>query len=279
LGNFRINFLKPFAPISQARWMGKLIYILKKYLLRNNLELEDDELGKMRLFLCFAIQFYVFRFLESPLSIESAKNDLDFLKVLQRTVTLEGIKRVGNQKRGRPMKGAKKPAILTLTTISDIAKVALDKMLEHTWYLSEENVGFAFFDERISTNERNEMVKNLKNGDYKFKIEHEMLVIKYDQIASLRIPDLVSKKTQAFFEILQINTSFFQKDAADWATDENYCNARDFVRQIHVVNDVAERGIGLIKGVLDTFAGKKEEDLQGRFLTVFYDRKDDSVLK
>lgn len=62
LGKLSPRFLKPLGPVSNARWMGKLILIFKKYLLRDHVDLDAIILDKIKLFLSFALEFYILHF-------------------------------------------------------------------------------------------------------------------------------------------------------------------------------------------------------------------------
>lgn len=242
LGKLVPRSLKPIGPVSNARWMGKLIFGFKQYLLRNHIDLQDTILEKLRLFLCFAVKLYVLPFLKSPLAIKSVKNDIDWMKELHREITPEDLQAPSTRaKRGpkpknktgvatvetvtAPRKRGRKPknktgvafvktvttrrkrgpkpknktdTVETVTTcakscatpmnkatetnteetveanfstISQLARIALDKLLDHTWFLHEENVAFAFFDDRIPDYERKEMVENLKREKHQFTIK------------------------------------------------------------------------------------------------------------
>ena len=119
------------------------------------------------------------------------------------------------------------------------------------------------------------MVEKLERDEHNFNIVSNQVRLKYNDIEDLRVCDFVTKHTLFFFRNLQIDTSFLAKSVTDWPADNSYIKAKNFVKKIHVVNDVAERGIALVKTVLNDYKGEREDDFQGRLLTVFYNRKDD----
>jgi hypothetical protein len=50
-----------------------------------------------------------------------------------------------------------------------------------------------------------------------------------------------------FFERFKINTDFLTTDPSKWDGDENFNKSTAIVNNINVVNDIAERGVKLIK--------------------------------
>lgn len=53
LGKLSPRNLKPLGPLSNARWMGKLIFVFKKYLLRDFIDLDKKEAGQDKVVPCF----------------------------------------------------------------------------------------------------------------------------------------------------------------------------------------------------------------------------------
>lgn len=49
-----------------------------------------------------------------------------------------------------------------------MSKVAIKKFLGHLWYLSEELVAFAFFDDEVSVETKRKMVNALNNEGLKY---------------------------------------------------------------------------------------------------------------
>lgn len=61
-------------------------------------------------------------------------------------------------------------------TNKNISEAALKTFFMHLWYLSEVNIGFAFFDDDINTSTKKKMVNNLKKklSGEKNRIRHQI---------------------------------------------------------------------------------------------------------
>ena len=58
--------------------------------------------------------------------------------------------------------------------------------------------------------------------------------------------DFVTYNTKRFFKITGISAEFLDKDPKNWEEDSDFCGVMKIVKQIKVVNDLAERGVALI---------------------------------
>lgn len=130
-----------------------------------------------------------------------------------------------------------------------LSKKALTKFLGHLWYLSEELVALAFFDDEVSVERKRKMVIALadESPDYSPK----RIIIDLSHIHEKNIEDFVSSNTLRFFRILGISSAFLQKDPLLWEEDEEYTTSREIVRSMRVVNDIAERGVALIEETIN----------------------------
>ena len=75
----------------------------------------------------------------------------------------------------------------------------------------------------------------------------------------LTIENLVGSTTYMFFEVLQLDSSFFRKDPDLWVCDPAFKAANEFIRYIQVTNDVAERGIARITKYVNSITEAPEE--------------------
>lgn len=57
----------------------------------------------------------------------------------------------------------------------------------------------------------------------------------------------VSGKTLNVFKRFNISLAFLQLDPKNWETNKGYSEAINFVNEMHVVNDTAERGVKLME--------------------------------
>ena len=93
-----------------ARWMSKVLYVLKIAMLKTHFVKDIGKIQSLALFYCV---FYSKAWLTCMAPAEAPSQDLAFIKSLERVCSAKGTWPVAFQQ---------------------IAKAALDKMLNHTWY-------------------------------------------------------------------------------------------------------------------------------------------------
>ncbi|CAH0561738.1 unnamed protein product [Brassicogethes aeneus] len=125
--------------LHQARWMAKAIYALKIVLFTTQLNIPQRELNGMKQVAHFVSLIYVRFWHEAIVSRWAPKNDLDMLQ------------------------------LLSTYPDANVRKSALTVARRHLWYLSETNVGLAFFDERITHAVKENMTKYLETKPAKKK--------------------------------------------------------------------------------------------------------------
>nr|XP_047146815.1 uncharacterized protein LOC124819345 [Hydra vulgaris] len=209
-----VRFMKPGA-MHRARFMSRLIYSMKIFIFRNSgFHLTDCELNGLKDLCVFAVKFYIRGWFSSRLGISAPKNDLLLCKEL-------------------------------LASGNCTSLAALKKLKGHLWYLSEVLVGFSFFDDSISVEDKRKMVKALDNPGVQEPAKRISLL---DQdIGEKEIPDFVTTNTKKFFSALNISTSFFDEDPAIWRDLPAFTEAQTFVGKLRVTNDTAEQGVALIQ--------------------------------
>ncbi|CAH0562819.1 unnamed protein product [Brassicogethes aeneus] len=214
--NKRISFRAP-AGLHRARWMAKSIYCLKIFMFRDQFKLTKNELKAITEICVFVVTIYVRCWFQAPVATSAPRNDLWLLKNLKK---FENINKA-------------------------MSKKALTKFLGHLWYLSEELVALAFFDEEVSLEIKQKMViaLNEEGPDYSPK----RITLDLSHIEEKNIEDFVTSNTLRFFRILGIPSAFLQKEPRLWEEDEDYKASREIVRSMRVVNDIAERGVALIE--------------------------------
>lgn len=228
-----INFKKPGAD-SHARWLSKAIYSLKMFMFRNSFKMSSRDLKGLREICIFIILFYIKAWFTAPSAIQAPQSDLILLQELIQYRQKNSI----------------------------IADAALSKLNNHLWYLSHQTVALAFFDENISIEIKKKMVLTLKCEDSFHNVDEKRLAIKateYDTLCDKDISHFVSKRTLSFFEHFDINTEFLSTDPQNWERDDSFKTARNLVKNLKVVNDVAERGVALINDFLNCLTRDEEQ--------------------
>jgi hypothetical protein len=221
-----VRFRYPGA-IHRARWMARAIYSIKMWLFRGeyNLQLRSgssrsacysdrvwEHLKKVCL---FVTSVYVKYWFQTPSSAGAPRNDLNLLHTLS-----EYPER-------------------------DVAKAAITAFGRHLWYLSELLVGFSFFDDDVSADEKRLMVVAIKETEG--SDEPPKRVAPFLDASMKQLHHFVTRSTGRFFEILGLSDEFLDLDPAEWGDQEIYKKNRDVVRSVKVVNDLAERGVALIQ--------------------------------
>lgn len=218
-----ISFKIPGA-IHHARWMAKAIYSLKIYLFREQFQLTPKEESALRSICIFIVRLYIKVWFNSPSSIKAPLQDLNFIKNL-----------------------------LNYTTIDkDISHNATKKFCGHLWYLSAELCAFAFFDDAVPLETKRKMIHALNNDECSSELSTnaQRLIITAKNVNELldkEIDDFICVNTKKLFKRFAINTIFLNEDPLKWANNEDYNKALLVLKNIPVINDVAERGVKLIE--------------------------------
>ncbi len=123
-----------------ARWMSKIIYSFKIFLFRNQFELSKEEKSNFKEMSLFAGLIYVKSWIECPLASDAPVNDLIFFKQLKEYAVVSKI----------------------------VSAVAIKKFKNHLWYLGPELVVLSLFSNKISYEEKREILVKMqqKNGGW-----------------------------------------------------------------------------------------------------------------
>jgi len=231
--------IKTPGAIHHARWMALLpsLYSIKIYLFRNQFHLSIKEENGLRdndiCISIFLIRIYVKAWFGAPHAATAPYQDFNFIRDVYNYYD---------------------------TTVS---KTVLKKFCGHLWYLSDEAIGFSFFDNNVSADFKKRMVKALASNDGSEEIMKK-LSIKPHEMSSLVTKDLsdfVTSNTKIFFERFGIDTQFLHDEPEEWTKNPAYNEGANIVAQIKVVNDTAERGVKLIEEY-NSILTKHEEQKQ-----------------
>ena len=203
------KFRKPGA-CHHARWLSKVIYVLKIYIFRDQFKLTRREEKALTEISIFIIKIYFEAWFNAPLALKAPNHDLNFLKKLRAYRDID----------------------------DKISKMTIKKFENHLWYLNEETVAIGFFDNEVSVEIKRKMVIALKNKEQDIEVDAENLEGK-------ELDFFVSQKTKNFFERFEINTSFLDIDVSLWPENSDFCDGVEVVKNLRVVNDLAERGVNL----------------------------------
>jgi hypothetical protein len=221
LGGVPIRGTRFLAPggIHHARWLSKALYAIKMWMFRSQLKLTEREVTGLRDLAVFCVRIYLKAWFTAPLVLHAPYNDFQLMNSLDQYSSVH----------------------------PEISAATIKKLLLHLWYLSEELVPLAFFDDRVSSSTKQLMVTALRSPS-----RHSARKRFTTDFSAFSQPDklleqFVTSKSTTFFERLNLPTTFLSKDPAIWEQDDDFTRARDTAKSLQVVNDCAERGLALIK--------------------------------
>lgn len=229
----KATFIYPGA-FHHARWMAKAIYCLKIFMFREQYPMTEEERLAVRDTSTFIVMLYFEAWFTAPVASAAPNHDLQFLKNLYNYKSVD----------------------------EEVSNVTVKKLRNHLWYLNAETAAMAFFDESISFDVKRKMVSELdpceESDDYvpkRIQINSRDIVGYCDK----EMNDFVSPQTRNFFRRFGIVQDFLKTDSSVWGQNENYANGLKIVKQLKVVNDVAERGVRLFTDYNEILTRNEEQ--------------------
>lgn len=230
----RYNIQAP-GSYSRARFINKILYCMKMYLYKDQLEIDAVTITSIKRFLIFVLKVYLIKWFRCTNSVEAPRNDLEMLKSIYDLETL----------------------------LPNVAKHALVKIRKHLWYLSETLIALSFFDRNVPIDEKRRMIERIEDepndeaDPNRAEISEEL---EKQDVLNLRLSNFVSKRTMRFFDITGIDRSFLNVDPNLWEKNESYIRAQHAAELIPVVNDAAERSIAMYQQYKDRAKDKTHRD-------------------
>ena len=200
----------------RARWMAKGIYCLKIFCFREQFKMNAHELQAMKRICIFTLTVYVKAWFSAPMTCDAPYNDLCLLQNIESYDAID----------------------------SQVAKVALNKMKGHLWYLSEDLVGLSLFSDQVNTPEKKLIVAALKRPAKKSDLRRvDPKTVKCFQKTTLS--EFTTKRSLNLFTALKLNKDFLSADPEIWDSREDFNVEKKKVAALRVVNDCAERSVKL----------------------------------
>lgn len=210
-----------------ARWMAKGIYAIKITLFAEQLKLTRREEEGMKQISLFVSLVYVKYWNEAAIAGHAPKNDKDFVR---------DIADYGDR---------------------SVAAVADRAIRRHLWYLSDDLVSLALFDERVDEDEKAAIVQAMKTRPESKGSSRRLQGKKVDLEGPLST--LATVRSTNLIKGLVGEQSFLDDDVATWPSNPIYQMAQKRVAKLRVTNDVAERGIALVKRFLIQRTASEEQ--------------------
>ena len=115
--------------------MAKILYGLKIFLFRFELNRSQVEQQKLQRFAIFVCLFYIKHWFKAPIAVDAPKTDLDLYHDMFHFKTYD----------------------------TKVANAVLDKFYGHTWYLNQEFMPLCLFSTIISNEEKEEIAQKIIN--------------------------------------------------------------------------------------------------------------------
>ncbi|XP_044586532.1 uncharacterized protein LOC123266358 [Cotesia glomerata] len=225
-----IKFRAP-GPNHHARWMAKALYALKIFIFKKQFKVNATEVNGLRYVFLFLVNFYTVSWFNAPSAIKSSYQDLNLIKNLYEFRSVH-------------------------KKMSEAATVTFSR---HLWYLSEELVGLALFDDRVSLHAKRQTVTAIKTRESNASNSKKFIVKDVSLLLSKNIEDFASKQSLFLFEQYQLPYQFMDKDPELWAFDQDYLHCKSVFSDLKVVNDLAERGVALIQDYNNCLTRNEEQ--------------------
>jgi len=183
----------------------------------------------LRDFAIFAVRVYLKAWITAPSAISAPLNDLQLMTTLLQYSTIHKA----------------------------ISSATAKKFSLHLWYLSQELVALALFDDRVST--KRLLVAALEKENSNKPSKRPEIPLGSFHLCTL--DQLATSNSMNFFHIFKLPTDFLSTDPDTWELQESYSLAKCRLEALKVVNDTAERAVALIQEYNKTLT-KDEDDLQ-----------------
>ena len=204
------------AGLHRARWMAKAIYSLKIWMLRSQFKMTKREEKGIADVCLFTVILYIKAWFRAPSAPSAPRVDLDLIKEIDKY-------KEQNQA---------------------VSQIAMKKILGHLWYLSEELIALAFFDDEVTDDTKRLMVNALRVPGTEHPLKR--IVVDPTLVSIKNLQDFVTESSRRFFTITGLPSTFIDKDVALWSADADYQSVKNTVSHMRVVNDIAERGVALM---------------------------------
>lgn len=231
---------------SNARFMNKVIYVIKIYLFRKHFFLSDDELEASLEFCLFATLIYVRYWFTCTKASDAAYNDLDFIKNMHEYLTIS----------------------------ENVANVALAAISRHLWYIGGELVVLSLFSDKVPVEIKAKMQETLLElGPASLtRQDNSLKCTTMEHLDEKSLEDFIDRRSFFLFSALNIDVSFLDEPIDVWESLASYKNGKEKTKNLPVVNDPAERAVKLAIEFSHTITND-EEDKQRLFTTVSRNRK------
>lgn len=248
--------IRPPGAFHHARWMSKTLYTIKIALFRHQLSdtFPEEQLQSITSLASYLSIFYTKTWLTSTSAADAPLNDLRLIKKLAQ------VKQSVDNNRDR-----------WPDNFFSFVNAAQEKLNSHLWYLSERLVPMALFSSNADVGElssmRRSMLKFESTANNEMDKSMQQMPASFN-MKNKQLKDFVGNDSWRIFSLLEIDPSFLKLPVSNWPTTETYLKAKEIVRNLPVVNDAAERALGLATDFNTKTTPKSEKQLQALYKVV-----------
>lgn len=276
---------------SHARWMAKALYGLKIYLFREQFFLTEAQKKGLGEFCVFVVRFYVKAWFRSPMGVCAGMGDLQFIKDLIDFAKFDKklVNAIVHKFSGHLWYLSEENIAMSFfdkeISVADRRKMVANLCLQEVESYSsssESDTGFEFrpvskqlpddsdrsFEMLVdsdseSGDESDTEDEESRNPEARFSLCERRVKMKTEEIIKTfkqkNISEFVTKKTYQFFRRFDINAEFLKVDPQRWHENEHWISGRNFVKELHVFNDTAERAVKLMSDFLNVLTWDPEQ--------------------
>ena len=240
---------KPGA-VHRARFMASCLYLLKIYLYQEQYPTAAENLAHVRVLAEYVALLHAPYFLKSPLAISAPRQDRDFWVDVQ------------------CYQNCFRPGDVEHEMLSAVRK----SIMNHLWYLTEELVILALFDENVDDDERKNIAESLlavprpatfSAGKPAFPSPELMT-------ANPSLHTFVGERSWLVFHKLGAVGQWLHGGVTGWSDTDEYKMMHNVFKDLKVVNDLAER---CIKDIQEYANIAKDSDRREDILLVVSDHR------
>ena len=127
-------------------------------------------------------------------------------------------------------------------------EASMKKLKQHLWYLSERLVPLSFFSIRVDNCTKSQMAKEMLvyDGTTAGSTMDMPITDQGVKFSSMKLKNFIGSDSWTFFKLIGVEPMFLNIPVSKWSNDNSYLQIESFTKSISVVNDSAERALGMM---------------------------------
>ena len=234
----------------RARFMASCLYLLKISLYRDQYDaLTPEETSQVLVLAEYVALLHVPYFLKSPLAIAAPRQDRDFWVDI---ITYKKCYDDDSQQHC-------------------MLDAVQENFCTHMWYLTEELVVFGLFDENLTDQERKAMATRLCSFERPITFPPRKPIFYPDLLTDEpALETFIGPRSWLLFHKLDAAGLWLEGEPEHWKEDQEFIRMESFLKELKVVNDLAER---CVKDVQEYKDATKDPEHRDEILLVATDHR------